>query len=184
MCANSNDATSRLAELKSRIPNVKCKGFCWRVCTGINMTELEHKLIKERYGIHIPMALPELVIRFGDRTLCPALDEQHHCVIHEDAEAYPTVCKAVGAVEHMPCPYGCEVEGGQLMPIEEYKLLDADINDVGGNAFQSPMDRRRLRQQLSTKTGVRRFRERAMEMMEGPRRWWAAYIKKWPEGEP
>lgn len=172
----------KLAELKSRIPGVNCKGLCWRACTGISMTDEEQKLIEERHGIRIPMAPPELVIRYGDRTMCPALDEERRCRIHEDKEAYPTVCRAYGAVEHMPCPYGCVPESGH-MPLETYKLLDADINDVGGNRYQSPMERTRLRQQLSTRTGVRRFREMAMRMMEAPNKWWANYVAKYPEGE-
>lgn len=172
----------RLAELKARIPNVKCKGHCWRSCTGISMTTLEHELIRERHGINIPLAPAELVIKFGDRTTCPALTADRQCQIHEDREVYPTVCAAYGAVEHMPCPYGCEVEGGP-MSLEEYKLLDADINDVGGHTFQTPMDRTRLRQTLSTRTGIRRFREAAFKMMEGPYKWWAEYVKRFPEGE-
>lgn len=172
----------KLAALKARIPNVKCKGFCWRSCTGIHLTSLEKQLIEDRFGIHIRQAPPDLIIKYRDRTTCPALDGQKRCRVHEDKQAYPTVCSAFGATEHMPCLYGCEVEG-EVMAFEDYKLLDADINDVGGTPYQSSMDRTRLRQLLSTRTGRKRFRDAAFAMMAGPLAWWAKYVKRFPEGE-
>lgn len=173
----------KLAALKAKLPNVKCKGLCFRSCTGIHLTTVERDLIEERHGITIPVAPAGLIIKYGDKTTCPALTDRR-CQIHEDKQAYPLVCSAFGATDHMPCFYGCEVEG-ELMTMEDYRLLDAEVNEVGGTPYQTPMDRTRLRQLLSTRTGRRRFREAMLaEMERGPFPWWRSYVRRFPDGEP
>ena len=173
---------ARIAELKARIPNVECKGFCFRVCTVAAVTNVEHEAIEERHGIHLLRTPVEMAVKHGISTPCAALKDRR-CQIWEDKETYPTICSAFGAIEHMPCPFGCKPDGG-YMSIQDYKLLQTLIDDIGGSPDSTAMDRIRLRQLLSTRTGVNRFREHVLREMEGPYTWWANYIRRNPDDLP
>lgn len=170
----------QIAQLKARIPNVQCKGLCFRVCATTAMTNVEHAAIEERHGIHILRTPVELAVKHKLDTPCAALKDRR-CQIWEDKEVYPTVCSAFGAVEHMPCPFGCVPEAG-YMSLEEYKLLQADIDDIGGSPDSTLMGRIRLRQLLDTRTGRRRYREHVFAEMEHAYKWWRNYVATNPDG--
>lgn len=174
------DILQQLLELKSKIPNVSCKGFCWRACASISMTRAEHQAIEDRHGIHILHLPASMAVKHNMGATCAALRDGR-CVIHEDKEAYPAICSAWGAVEHMRCPFGCVPEGGEWMSVVEYKLLIADMEDIGGGWDTTPMDRIRLRQLLSTRTGRERYTAHVMEEMAPIEAWWANYIETNPD---
>lgn len=175
----------QIAALKQKIPNVKCKGFCFRSCSIIGLTQLEHRLIEQRHGVHLLQTPAGLAIKKGIDTPCAALKDRR-CTIWQDKETYPTICFGFGAVEHMKCPFGCVPEGGEWMSIEEFKLLQCDIDEIGGLDVMTgtPMGIRVLRQQLSTRTGIRKYREFVLSEMAQADAWWANYVKTNPDNLP
>ncbi|MGP3914347.1 YkgJ family cysteine cluster protein [Nonomuraea sp. 10N515B] len=113
----------RLAEhfagLYAQIPDVACKGLCQDSCGPIDMHPYERAQIR-RAGVTIPepqQAVTQLLLT-GDYT-CPAL-EDGRCSVYE---LRPTICRAWGASEAMPCEHGCRPADGQLLSDTETRRL-------------------------------------------------------------
>lgn len=174
----------QIAELKKQIPHVQCKGLCWRSCAGIDLTPLERNTIKERHGIEIALTPLWRTVASRKAPLCRALGEDRRCKIWHDKEVYPAICSGFGAVEHLKCPFGCVPEGGEWMRVEDFKLLLADIEDIGGSYVTTPMDRVRLRQRLATRTGREKERLRLIRAMEAEHLLWREYIERNPDNLP
>jgi len=115
-----------LAELYAQIPRIPdCDGRCWTSCGPINMADRERQRIRAA-GYRITpykQAMAEV-----DTYYCEALTEGRQCAVYE---MRPMVCRLWGAVETLPCVYGCVPEGGFLSEAEGYRLI-AESMRVGG----------------------------------------------------
>ncbi|UBU16610.1 YkgJ family cysteine cluster protein [Nonomuraea gerenzanensis] len=121
-----SDMDAALDELYAKVPQPGCKGLCVDSCGPVGMNPREHQRIRER-GVNIPHyrdALAQLA-ETGHYT-CPALKDGQ-CSVYD---VRPMSCHLWGAVETMPCPYGCRPEEG-LLPDGEGHALLAQSLDVG-----------------------------------------------------
>ncbi|NRQ31217.1 hypothetical protein HII36_05120 [Nonomuraea sp. NN258] len=121
-----SDMDAALDELYAKVPQPGCKGLCVDSCGPVGMNPREHQRIRER-GVKIPHhrdALAQL-IETGDYS-CPALADGQ-CSVYD---IRPMSCHLWGAVESMPCPYGCRPEEGLLSDAEGHTLLARSL-DVG-----------------------------------------------------
>ncbi len=98
-----------LAEAYAEIPDVACKGLCWRSCSFINVEPVEVLAIAQATGKPV-----ELVDGPGDRPLlapacadgtCPHLNmKTNRCSIYA---ARPAICRAFGVAQGLRCRFGC-----------------------------------------------------------------------------
>ncbi|WP_433426222.1 hypothetical protein ACQP1V_43025 (plasmid) [Microtetraspora malaysiensis] len=153
-----SDMDAALEELYAQVPQPGCKGLCADSCGPIGMNPREQQRIRER-GVRIPHyqdALAQLV-ETGDYT-CPVLKDGQ-CGVYD---VRPMLCRLWGAIESMPCTYGCTPEEG-LLPDAEASTLLAQSLDVGKpdamNAeelgrlqrrFDDPKFRRTVREYVKT----------------------------------
>jgi len=107
------------ADLYARIPDVECKGLCQEACGPIDMHPYERQRIR-RAGVRIPNPADALerLIEGGDYT-CPALQDGR-CSVYE---LRPTICRAWGASEDLPCPHGCRPKTGRLLTGPETRRI-------------------------------------------------------------
>jgi Fe-S-cluster containining protein len=63
-----------------------------------------------------------------ERFWCDALTAGKRCAVYD---LRPLVCRLWGAVESMPCVYGCVPEGGYLTDMDAYRLI-AESTRIGG----------------------------------------------------
>lgn len=107
------------AGLYSQIPDVACKGLCHDSCGPIDMHPYERARIRQA-GVRIPppeQALTQMLVT-GDYT-CPALADGR-CSVYD---LRPTICRAWGASEAMPCEHGCRPADGPLLSEEKTRRL-------------------------------------------------------------
>ncbi|MDF5756566.1 hypothetical protein P3X83_28565 [Spongiactinospora sp. TRM90649] len=90
--------------------------------------------MRQETGIKIPSA-PEALQR--EQFQCPALDDARQCRAYEQR---PMLCRLWGAVEWMPCTFGCRPAEGLLPDSDGYRLLRESLA-VGAPA--TPDDARR-----------------------------------------
>jgi Fe-S-cluster containining protein len=121
-----------LERIYRAVPSTNCKGLCTDYCGPIEMSATERDRIAAR-GVVIPPGV-ELINTVVENDLgiaglaCPALVDGR-CSVYEDR---PLICRLWGVVESMPCPYGCEPEGGLMMDsgaqilVNRTLALDAD----------------------------------------------------------
>lgn len=124
-------ADTALAAVYAQIPTIAgCTGRCHTTCGPIGMSHRERQVIAERHGIDIPELPrgPRALLRLADPTDCPALTPLKRCGVYEDR---PTICRLWGAVEDLPCVYGCVPDGGSLPPRVGAALL-AESLAAGG----------------------------------------------------
>jgi hypothetical protein len=79
----------------AQVPSTHCKGLCTDSCYSVGVAPAEGDRIRDRHGLDLRTGF------YPDG--CPALVEGR-CSIYADR---PLVCRLWGAVESMPCPYGC-----------------------------------------------------------------------------
>jgi uncharacterized protein len=92
--------------------------LCVESCGPVPMSALEHARIRVR-GVDIPVIDNALAsIKQGVAPPCPALKDGR-CTVYA---VRPLLCRMWGAIETMPCPYGCTVTPGLLMD-EGAKIL-------------------------------------------------------------
>ena len=124
-----SDIDRELEELYAQIPDIDCKGRCHTSCGPIRMSDRERSRIKETYKVTIrnssgydypPQRVPS----------CPALTEDKRCSVYD---LRPLICRLWGAVEGMPCTYGCRPKnGGRLLSDEDAYKLIAEAQRIGG----------------------------------------------------
>lgn len=105
--------------LYDQIPDVQCKGLCADSCGPIDMHPYERARIRQA-GVTIPeprQALAQMAVT-GDYA-CPALADSR-CTIYD---LRPTICRAWGASEALPCEHGCRPVAGQLLTEAETRRL-------------------------------------------------------------
>lgn len=142
----SEEQLAKIRELYGQVPDIQCKGLCWRQCSEIEMTKVERDHIREKYGITIP----------GRRGLnstsgfkgCPALDRTtNRCTIYADR---PLICRLWGGWEGMECRHGCLPDGYVIGIVEGMRLVfRADL--LGGYDIyygNRPLTKNQLRSNL------------------------------------
>lgn len=99
----------------AKVPAMHCKGLCQDSCGPIEASSAERALLAER-GIE----LPDIAVALSDdEYVCPALVDGR-CTVHD---VRPVLCRLWGAVEEMPCPWGCVPVGGRLASPEGLAIL-------------------------------------------------------------
>lgn len=108
------------------VPDTGCKGLCAESCGPIMASDVEEQMLLER-GIRILERNPINVLAALAVTKdCPALVDSK-CTVYA---VRPTICRLWGAVEDMPCPWGCVPAAGRLTH-EQSKRLLRDANEHG-----------------------------------------------------
>jgi Fe-S-cluster containining protein len=120
---------AELRKLYDQIPAIPdCDGRCWTSCGPIDMSDRERQRIRQA-GYRIT---PWQDARAWKETYyCEALTGDKRCAVYE---MRPLVCRLWGAVEGMPCVYGCIPEGGRWMSDEDAFRLIAASQRIGGHA--------------------------------------------------
>jgi Fe-S-cluster containining protein len=156
MSLTRSEMDAQLAEIYARIPRIPdCDGRCWTSCGPIDMSDRERQRIRAAGTRITPyqkaMASPE-------RFWCDALTGDRRCAVYD---LRPLICRLWGAVEGMPCVFGCVPEGGYLTDIEAYRMI-AESTRIGGGAHgtadAAEIDAAMARQGLRAE--VERIRER------------------------
>lgn len=128
MSLTRSEMDAELAKLYDRIPAIPdCDGRCWTSCGPVGMSDRERQRIR-RAGYRITpyqQAMAKI-----ERYYCEALTGDRRCAVYD---LRPLVCRLWGAVEGLPCVYGCRPEGGYLSDAEGYWLL-AESQRIGGGA--------------------------------------------------
>lgn len=103
--------TDELKAVWAEIPDVGCKGHCIESCGPIGASPLELRILAAR-GVLIRDYWDSLTdfAMTGTAQTCPAL-VNGRCSVYE---VRPTVCRLWGAVDAMPCEWGCVPHGGRL----------------------------------------------------------------------
>lgn len=81
------------------IPDVSCQGLCQQACGPVLMSKAEERRIIDRTG---------KPVSFNPKTLtCDRLTAFGRCSIYPDR---PAICRLFGAVDDLPCQWGCKAE--------------------------------------------------------------------------
>jgi Fe-S-cluster containining protein len=122
-----SQADEQLAELYARIPAVPgCDGRCWTSCGPIDMSDRERQRIRAAGTRITPY---DQALAGAERFWCDALTAGKRCAVYD---LRPLICRLWGAVEGMPCVYGCVPEGGRwLSDIDAYRMI-AESTRIGG----------------------------------------------------
>lgn len=146
---------ARLEALYDRVPNVKCKGHCQKCCTGIGMSRAEWRRMLRRGG---PLGPPPRKLEDGGvlttEAHCRYLTADGRCGVYD---VRPMVCRLWGASESMPCPWGCEVEGGPLKEPEGMVLLQEAMVAGGGTGPGGDEIRKRWEEDPEYRDFIRDF---------------------------
>jgi Fe-S-cluster containining protein len=113
-----------LDRLWAEIPDTGCKGLCSDSCGPIGMSEAERDRIERLYDIRIGHG--QVAASTGQ---CPALTGAN-CQVYPHR---PVVCRLWGASEDLPCPHGCEPEGGLLDAAKAMVILNGSLAVDGGH---------------------------------------------------
>jgi hypothetical protein len=115
-----SQADAQLAGLYAAIPPIPD-------CGPIDMSDRERQRIRAAGTRITPyqqaMASPE-------QFWCDALTGGKRCAVYD---LRPLLCRLWGAVEGMPCVYGCVPEGGYLTDVEAYRMIAESMRIGGGN---------------------------------------------------
>ena len=118
---------AELQELYDRIPRIPdCDGRCWTSCGPVGMSDRERQRIR-RAGFRITPYREAM--KLVETYYCEALTAEKRCAVYD---MRPMVCRLWGAVESMPCIYGCIPEGGLLSDAEGYWLIGESMRIGGG----------------------------------------------------
>jgi Fe-S-cluster containining protein len=122
-----SERDAHLADLYARIPAIPdCDGRCWTSCGPIDMSDRERQRIRAA-GVRITPYQEALA--GVERFHCDALTGDKRCAVYE---LRPLICRIWGAVEGMPCVYGCVPEGGRwLSDMDAYRMI-AEAERIGG----------------------------------------------------
>lgn len=135
-------------------PLSSCKGLCSVGCVDVDMSELERLRIKQRQGVTMRKTLG-LYHKSGPKK-CKALKKNGACGVYEDR---PLICRAWGAIEAAPCPFGCVPDNGTYLTDEQYKGLQLAVEQLGGHWHWSDEDRRKQLAFYATPAGRQALRQ-------------------------
>lgn len=122
-----------LHAIYAQVPTVECKGLCADSCGPIDASGRERQLLRQQ-GVRLPDREKVLLeIATGAKGYrCPALSDDNRCTVYVQR---PLICRLWGAVESMPCTYGCQPSTAPLPDVDAQVLLSESLR-VGGD---SPM---------------------------------------------
>lgn len=83
-----------------QFPDSNCRGLCRDVCANVPTSLGERERIWQATGVVFPDPFAEGALT-GD---CPLLTPDGRCGGYE---VRPSICRAWGSVESLPCPHGC-----------------------------------------------------------------------------
>lgn len=132
MSLTRSERDAALQALYDQIPAIPdCDGRCWTSCGPIDMSDRERQRIRQAGTRITPykQAMTSL-----DTHWCEALTGDKRCAVYE---MRPLVCRLWGAVEGLPCVYGCVPEGGYLSDEDAYRLI-AESMRIGGHPNALP----------------------------------------------
>lgn len=93
----------------AEMPTLECQGKCAESCGPVAMSRVEWERIIETVGYE-PGPREDMT--------CPLLDGER-CTVYD---VRPTICRLWGAVESMPCPWGCKPS--RMLPhLEGFRFL-------------------------------------------------------------
>jgi Fe-S-cluster containining protein len=122
-----SERDAQLAELYARIPAIPaCDGRCWTSCGPIEMSDRERQRIRAAGTRITPY---DKAMADVEGFWCDALTGDKRCAVYD---LRPLVCRLWGAVEGMPCVYGCVPEGGFLSDMDAYRMIAESMRIGGG----------------------------------------------------
>lgn len=147
-----------------------CKGLCNSACVRtVDMSTLERERIQHRHQIKLTPKPAHIAARSGHGK-CRALKKNGQCGVYEDR---PLICRAWGAIEPAPCPFGCKPDDGVYLTDAEYKALQFAVEELGGHPERTSDDRKRILAFMGTpqgqamlKTQMDKAREETLRMRE------------------
>lgn len=110
------------AQVYAMVPEVNCKGLCWKACGPIGLTAIEADQLQDN-GINLPVVVDHPV---NGPLTCSHLTADRRCAIYSQR---PLICRLYGAVRKMACPHGCTPVGGYLSDEQAFAL--AELLDDG-----------------------------------------------------
>jgi Fe-S-cluster containining protein len=168
----------KIRELYDKLPKLtECKGLCFRSCEQIPMSEVERNNIEKTHGLRLVDPPRKEGLSVKANRGCPALGEDHKCTIYEDR---PLICRAWGAIEQLPCRFGCKPEGDLMSPIE-FGRLNAQVSILGGSARDSKSELIKALNSLDTLAGQASFLMLTEMAMRKDAQWWNNYIELNPD---
>lgn len=136
--ARPDGREAALEALYAQIPEMDCAGLCWDSCGPLPITKLEQRRIKAETGQVVPHAS-----EVKPPYLCPALTMLRACAVYAHR---PLICRLWGAVDNLPCNFGCMPKTGRrLTVVEGYELL-AQAEELDGR----PVEAARIREAYAT----------------------------------
>lgn len=108
-----------------------CLGHCWISCGPASMTPWERRRLA--LAGH-PVTLDEEARRCVTDFWCEALGPDGRCRAYD---LRPLICRLWSAVDWLPCPHGCQPEGGFMPNATAFRLL-LESMQLGGTGH--PVD--------------------------------------------
>jgi Fe-S-cluster containining protein len=131
MGLTNSEKDAQLASLYARIPRIPdCDGRCWTSCGPVEMSDRERQRIRAAGTRITPYT--QAMANAGS-FWCDALTGEKRCAVYD---LRPILCRLWGAVEGMPCVYGCVPEGGYLTDAEGARLIAESLR-IGGSGYGS-----------------------------------------------
>jgi Fe-S-cluster containining protein len=132
MSLTRSQMDAELQKLYDQIPAIPaCDGRCWTSCGPIGMSDREGQRLRQA-GYRITPY--QQAVQRVETYYCEALTEDKRCAVYE---MRPIVCRLWGAVEGLPCVYGCRPEGGYLSDAQGYWLISESRRIGGGEVGQA-----------------------------------------------
>jgi hypothetical protein len=124
-----SERDAQLADLYARIPAIPdCDGRCWTSCGPIDMSDRERQRIRAA-GVRITPYRQAMAGLEGFQ--CDALTGDRRCAVYD---LRPLICRLWGAVEGLPCVYGCVPEGGRwLSDVDAHRMIAESLRIGGGD---------------------------------------------------
>ena len=143
---------ARLEAAYARVPVLACQGHCYTSCGMIECSDRERDRIAQA-GVTLPtLAEFRAMDREGVTVVCPALSPTGRCTVYA---IRPMLCRLWGAVENMPCVYGCQpVTGGLLAELDGFELLGESLEAGGAPASWGEVSGPILRQAVQAQPEV------------------------------
>ena len=133
MTLTRSQMDAELQKLYDRIPVIPdCDGRCWTSCGPIGTSDREGQRIRQAGYKITPY---RQAMQHPETYYCEALTADRRCAVYE---MRPMVCRLWGAVEGLPCIYGCRPEGGYLSDAEGYWLI-SESKRIGGGQSGPPL---------------------------------------------
>lgn len=89
----------------AKIPEIDCKGLCYKSCTIIPASKIEMKRARGRLGGKNPFISIDAKVTLNNEKIpvCAALKDGRCSIYH----ARPSICRLYGVTEGLECGFGC-----------------------------------------------------------------------------